>query len=684
MHRNRHCVALVLCVLAVSTLVLAQDGDVKSDHIRDVQPGMTALTMVAAVSGGRGRVAAVVPSGSRVAVRIDDTTGTELFDDLSNIHYPEGERRDKVTKFAFSADGERYAFVGLRSGKNFVVVDGKAGPATAIGTTYTLEKNLVFSPDSKHVGYVIQPVDESGAPETFVDNSQQGRAVRAVVDGVVGPPFRGVTSLQFSRKGRWAYIGGGSPETVIADGQKVGTCDSVRDLQFSADGGRLAYTCRGSRTTGSQASNWALTWRVVVDGKPDANTYSEVREFQWSRDAAHYAYLGTFDPDTSGRSVRRDVVVDGLVKADKIADVSHVKDLSVTASGRYAYVAALTNQREVAVVDGKASLEYRTITKLNFSKDGKHVGAVAASADNRHFMLIDGTEFESPNGIFATHYLFADLGGPLYGYPEKSASDWKFVVEGGPQRAVTDIPLAKLANGTRDVQFSPDGQHHVYMSTTPPRTIVDGKPRDVALGEFHIVQDNRRVKARYSPDSQHVTFVAVVDAQGGQPKHNALFLDHASTPADLSLGASFTLPTFSADSRHFAYAKHIAGASQGKPPRWQVVLNGKPGPIVDVVFPDAPESFAFLSDGRLQVVSITGGKLERCLVDPGKSTLQEFAANAKSTAAATTSAVTKGGTLPATVKEGQDRTTKAGEKATEAVKKIKQGIGGLFGGKKKK
>ncbi len=58
---------------------------------------------------------------------------------------------DKITSPVFSADGKHSAYAGGKGAKEFVVLDGKEGPAfNAIGDNTT-----IFSPDSQRLAYGV-------------------------------------------------------------------------------------------------------------------------------------------------------------------------------------------------------------------------------------------------------------------------------------------------------------------------------------------------------------------------------------------------------------------------------------------------------------------------------------------------------------------------------------------------
>ena len=189
------------------------------------------------------RLLYAVERGGRFALVVDGT--------------PEGDFSDAPVEYAFSPDGERYAYFtgtkrALRGERWSCVVDGVPGPEFD-----AIESRPVFSPDGNRLAYV----------------ARRGRECFAVVEGESGPRFQWAAFPSFSAAGRFAYLGSDSEESVavIVDGREGPTFEQLtsapgtpeppwgdverRWFAFSPDGTHIAYA---GATQGSGA-------RPVVD-----------------------------------------------------------------------------------------------------------------------------------------------------------------------------------------------------------------------------------------------------------------------------------------------------------------------------------------------------------------------------------------------------------------------------------
>lgn len=627
--------------------VSAQEPGVKSDILwsGDMNQGLNSHMF--AVGPMRGRVAVVVDVGSRKAVRVDNVTSPEVFDRIETIRDTPASQTPKVmTPVLFGPDGERYVYLGKRSASWHVIVDGKVGPPTA-DSLLTIGRTILFSADGKRLAYVHSPSTATGEREQLPGRgSEPGPpAVQVILDGAPGPRYAGADQLAFSPDGaRFGYVARLSPRdgagaVLVLDGKEAGRCHNIRAFAFSADSKRYAYLCDENET---QPFDRKVT-RAVVDGKPAGSTYGEITQIVWSQRDAHIAYIGR--KDAQNGTTTYEVVIDGVIKGSMgqvpspKASAQH-QDVVLSPDGRrYAYVDARPGGMAV-VIDGKQSLEYSSVSSIAFSKDGKHAAAVVQATDGRWFVLFDGEELAPPGGLVASgRWFFVDLPGSRYAYPRKTAKGWELVAEGG------DAPPTQIIELTGDLErLQPDGIHLApngrgYVLPKPGVTgalVVSGKELvgfraddfARATGSNGGYADGRQ-SVVWSPDGAHLMMAVSSDGSAG-PVRKGLFVDHAIMPSpDSQLG--FAFPRFSGDGTHVAYAapaKPKPGTSPMDRP-WQVFLNGRPGPVVDELFSNMPESFAFLPNGHLQVLALSNKQLVRHVIDPGTSTIAEFAAHAK-------------------------------------------------------
>jgi len=117
----------------------------------------------------------------------------------SEAYEPDGDERGKIGwsrdgRLAFSKDGSRLAYVGRKSGKDFVVADGAAGaPYDAVG-------NLAFTPDGRHVVYT----------------ARRGGKSLVVVDGAGGREYDGFLPVHSHEREGHLNVEGATSLSILA------------------------------------------------------------------------------------------------------------------------------------------------------------------------------------------------------------------------------------------------------------------------------------------------------------------------------------------------------------------------------------------------------------------------------------------------------------------------------------
>jgi len=255
---------ILLTVLALWTGVRAADPPAAS------KPAYPAEARDVVFSQDRRHVAYVMPRGQKQCVVVDGQVGAEY---------------DEICKGPiFSPYSNRVAYIAKKGKKSLVVVDGQPGAEyyNAINGD-----SLIFSPDGKRVAYVLEnpgmifPLRPGEVP---LDNRPF-----VVVDGKAGAKYDRIFNLIFSPDSkRVAYIvhknmGGG--RFVVVDGQAGTEYKWVTSLIFSPDGKRVAYTARKGEKS-----------LVVVDGKPGAEYDDILKDFPiFSPDGKRVAYVARKD-----------------------------------------------------------------------------------------------------------------------------------------------------------------------------------------------------------------------------------------------------------------------------------------------------------------------------------------------------------------------------------------------------
>jgi hypothetical protein len=313
-------------------------------------------------------------------------------------------RYSAVSPPTWSDDGRRIAFVGTHAGSDELVVDGRvvaqAGridshclsfspdarrfayfeerPKTAVvvdGERRPLELGArcgrpVFSPDGRHVVYVVYADDGHDMWE------------HVAVDGELGPAYRLIAEPGFTPDGHVCYTGlkphvgevlvVGRQESPGYDrietedvGDPMGGSWPACPLAFSPDGLHSAYGVARDR------KGW-----VVLDGQKGP-TFLEVGEPVFSPDGRSVAYLARVGKDEWA------VALNG--KAGPTFREVWGKPLFGPNGERLAYVARLIDKggkrQLVAVIDGKPSSPRQSVFDLSFSPDSRHVAYVARDGE---------------------------------------------------------------------------------------------------------------------------------------------------------------------------------------------------------------------------------------------------------------------------------------------------------------
>jgi hypothetical protein len=310
----------------------------------------------------------------------------------------------------------------------------------------TYDSKYVLSPDGRHIG--------------VVKSSGSRRLVS--IDGVDGELFDSIEYVVQPQPGK-----SGVPMVV-----------------FSPDGSRHAYAAkRGGASV------------VVVDGK----TYPEGREFLFSPDSKHFAYVT--GAQHGGASVT--VALDGTPSPQYRA----VRDLRFSDDGKRLVYAALIGNEWHVVADGKPGVGHAQVLDLRLAPSGKHYAYVGIT--NGEFVpVIDGVV--QTNAGRST-----SMGTPVLALSEDGRR-WGFVSikqsgNGYAFRAVIDGKPGAACMRIENLQFSPDGKRFAYIGSVGSNVrdlrdvlMVDGK--QVGL-EYRTIRD-----LQFSPDSRHFAAFAETDA----------------------------------------------------------------------------------------------------------------------------------------------------------------------------
>ena len=482
---------------------------------------------------------------------------------------------------AVSPTGLHFAYIAHQGSRSVAVIDGKTGPAfdSLDHITQLSTQMFVFSPDGKRCGYLAHTSD----------------GLKVVV-GEEQCPCLQIQDFMFSPDGShyafamiavdhepWLEAFDGKPQTIVT---------GPKDACFSPDGKHFAYWGE-LKEPNKEANNSAL----VMDGKAGPR-FAVIREFTFSSNSAHYAYIGDENLDVSKPPVpikTSHLIVDGVERANLPTmsrlilspDGAHVAVFGGTQGLRTAWLdgktwdftndstnplpavmspdgsklAYLQNKnggREAVSVNGKKGLDYDNVDDLHFSSDG-HLYYQASMINNGgHFVIRDEEEF-GPYMPAPNNPGMGFMGGLVFSPDGKHvayiAGDGKhaFVVADGKKGADYDYlepllyspdsqRLAYLARRAVANTLSPI-EHQQYMEKPGHDTghylVVDDKPLMLGDSDFQ-----PQTIPHFSPDSKHILYLGSVDGQPLKP----------APPRDYYHSIAYGAPMFfSPDSKHLIY-----------------------------------------------------------------------------------------------------------------------------------
>ncbi|NOT31890.1 MAG: hypothetical protein HOP15_15700 [Planctomycetes bacterium] len=500
-------------------------------------PGMVADSVQPSADGRR--LAYVTLESGGVAVVVDGVKG-EAFEG-----YASGS-------LVFSPDSKRVGYVGTRPGRQYVVIDDKVHEYDGVS-----KQGVVFSPDGARVGWI----------------AARGANQIAVIDGQESSPYDGIPApgIVFAPGGKRVafHATSGGKHLVVLDGEEGPLFDAVAGLHFTAGGQHGVY--KGLRGKGSYA---------VIDGtaygpfddlqpRPSARQTQTNDPFEVSGDGSRVGFVGR-------RGEEWFVVIDG----QELGPYPDVALLALSPNGSRVVHVARSGEGWVTIVDGEER-RGRIPDGLTFTPDSKRMAWIQKRGDQR-LVQIDGVEgkvyqrIQHPGVIFSAdgqhHAYLAEQGdqmfvvidgveGPAFrrlgkialGFVSGGARTIYSVLRGEGEALVIDGVEGALWKSVRNPVFSADGQRYAYAAEKSSGgwvVVVDGETYGPGgkLGP----EDARTYRAvgrrtpLFSPDGKRVAWsaegeggqMAVVDGQDGR-------LNEIVMASTLS---------FSPDGRHVVFA----------------------------------------------------------------------------------------------------------------------------------
>ena len=345
---------------------------------------------------------------------------------------------DSADNFIFSLYSGRYACRAQKKDRQFVIIDGNAGPPH---DGILIKDNFTFSADGKRFFYVAI---KNNACVAIVNGQEESQTFTLIESARFS-----LDSAHYVYKGRieGSTMSGKEKWCVVKDGQAGKTYDHIFDLIFSYDNKHLAYTAIKDKkmvlvfdghemaphdrvglpvfSFDSKAftyayadnDNWNIMlndkeigpfdqiykfyfsldskrnaliaknsdeWFCIVDGTKGPGFEKMAEDFKFSLDSSRYAYAGV--DETGGR-----IITDGK-KSQKYLSVG---ETYFSPDSKHLVHRALRPLEEswITVLDGKeSSLKYYGIGRYQFSLDSKHLAYPATDSVEQSLMIVDGVE----------------------------------------------------------------------------------------------------------------------------------------------------------------------------------------------------------------------------------------------------------------------------------------------------
>lgn len=391
---------------------------------------------------------------------------------------------DEADHFIFSPDGSRYAYRAAKNGKQFVVIDGKAGPAYE---GIVVKDNFYFSPDSRHFLYTayknkacvavydqkenqysfdfIESVRYSWDSTHFTYKGRTEKTARSekwcvVTDGKAGPVFDRIFDLVFSYDSKHlAYAAVKDKQMVlILDGKEIARHDLIGLPTFSFDSRTFFFAFMKDKM-----------WHVSINGEPGP-AFDKIYKFYLSPDSKKYAYIA--QDGGKWTCILNGEKGSGYPKGLDVFKFSND-------SSRYAYGAIMEKGGRI-VCDGKPGKVYVSVGEPYFSLDVKHMVYKGRLNKKEWITVLDGKEWAKKYFAIGP-YLFSPDSRHLAFRGLESLKRTVMVVDGHEECAEHNF------NIMGDPFFSPDSRHLVYHVRAGEgnwRLVVDGKILPASFGGF--------------------------------------------------------------------------------------------------------------------------------------------------------------------------------------------------------
>jgi hypothetical protein len=376
----------------------------------------------------------------------DDPDAEPEFRQLIMANDKRGSLYDKVGAFVSSNDGKLWAGIASED-VHWIIVNHEKKAQLGAGRPFV-------SPDGSGVAYT-QTVREEGS--TYPK-------IRIVLGDQPGPAFQNVEPAGFSARGVFAYAAFDADQFgVIVGGEPLGPYGEVAELQWSPDGGRLAYIVGDAGK---------IERSVVVDTKRGP-AYLDVRDLAFSPDSVRLAYVA------SQKEGER-FVVDG--KPGRV--FTRCQKAAFSGDSRRLIGRVALDQKWAVAIDDEPGALYDEVGPPVFSHDARTVAYAARRAD-QGFAVIAGVESEPCDFVY--RIAVGEQAGAAYALLQgKTATlvhNGQELYRGGPR----PNHLSISSDGSC-LAYSKNDAGHVQI-------VGGGRPGDVysSVDQLHFAPDGRTV-----------------------------------------------------------------------------------------------------------------------------------------------------------------------------------------------
>ena len=354
--------------------------------------------------------------------------------------------------FIFSSDGTRYAFRAQKNNKQFVIIDGVAGPAY---DGILIKNNFLFSPDSKRFFYVAY---KNNTCMAVVDGKEDTTAYNLIENAIFSPD-----SAHYTYKARIEKTATMEKWCVVKDSKSGPEYGKIFDIVFSLDSENMAYAAIKDRQMvmvvngkeiadgdimGFPLFSWdsrrfaygvlkKTDWYIIIDDNKSP-AFDKTYKFQFSLDSKRYSYIVKHDDkwfcDVDGKQGPEFETTIDVFKfsldsqrfayagvnpgeARIVTETDSIKKTYASVGEPYFsmdsrhLVFRARNEaggKWVTVLDDNERFKsYHAIGKYKFSSDSKHMAVPVFENINQTFMLVDGDEQ-------CANHQFKILGNPYF------------------------------------------------------------------------------------------------------------------------------------------------------------------------------------------------------------------------------------------------------------------------------